>query len=269
MTSTSVTSRREARGVPNEAVPGTPRRDWLSGLRALAVFAISPGDLSNSFEATLALAGPTVDREFQRFADSPVGRRLLAEEPRRDLNSLLTDRVFLASLPEDSLGAHYLRYLGQADMGSAEYFLDASKLEEKAKRFGWTDEQLWLVRRMANSHDLFHIMTGYDTDIAGEIGVISFTVGQFSILPLRVFFASFFLLKPSEPLHWARFVWHAYQFGRQTPSLMCVDYEAMLSRPLAEVRRDSGIRDLKRVHPNGIPRPGRLLRAIEKRVIFV
>ena len=38
-----------------------------------------------------ALAGPTLDREFRRFASHPVGAAMLAERPRRELNALLTD----------------------------------------------------------------------------------------------------------------------------------------------------------------------------------
>lgn len=79
------------------AIP-TPRlrREWGHGLRSLWRFVTTPSDLANSFEAMFALSGPTVDREFRRFAEDPTGAAMLAERPRRDLNALLSDRAALA-----------------------------------------------------------------------------------------------------------------------------------------------------------------------------
>lgn len=216
-----------------------------------------------------ALAGPTVDREFRRFAAHPVGRRLLAEHPRRDLNALLSDRAALARLPKGSFAHAYLEYLGGEDMGSADYFLEAAGLEEKAIRFGWSEDQLWFVRRMANSHDLFHVVAGYGRDITGEVGIIAYTAGQLPLLPLKLLLPYLFVLKPSQPLRWGRFVRDAYRHGHETPSLACVDYEALLEKPLAEARREIGVATLADAHPGGIPETGTLLERLERNVTLV
>lgn len=154
-------------------------------------------------------------------------------------------------------------------MGSADYFLEAAGLEEKARRFGWTGDQLWFVRRMANSHDLFHVVAGYDRDVTGEIGVICFTAGQIPLLPLRLLLPYLFALKPSEPIRWGRYLYRAHRHGRETPSLACVDYEALLSRPLAEARRAIGVLPLEEAHPAGIPEKGWLLERVERNVTLV
>ncbi len=245
------------------------RRHWSKGLRSLWRFITTPSDLANSFEAMFALAGPTVEREFQRFAEHPVGQRLLAERPRRDLNALLTQHEALAAMPPDSFAAAYLAYLGGEDMGSAGYFLEAAHLEESAARFGWSDDHLWFVRRMANSHDLFHVVAGYDRDVTGEIGVIAFTAGQVPLLPLRLLLPYLLSLKPSEPIGWWRYVAGAYRHGREAPSLACVDYEAMLPKPLAEVRREIGIRPVAEALPAGAPAKGWLLERVERNVALV
>lgn len=245
------------------------RRQWRHGLRCLVRFITTPSDLANSFEAMLALAGPTVEREFRRFAAHPVGRRLLAERPRSDLNALLADRAALAAMPAGSFAAAYLDYLGAADMGSAESFLAAARLEEKAERLGWSQDQLWFVRRMANSHDLFHVVAGYGRDIVGEVGIIAYTAGQIPLLPLRLLLPYLLVLKPSRPLGWARWIRDAYRHGRDTPSLACVDYEEMLPLPLADVRRKIGVPALEEAHRNGIPAAGRLLRRLERTVALV
>ncbi len=255
-----------------ESVIGTReplRREWRKGLASLWRFVTTPSDLANSFEAMFALAGPTVEREFQRFAAHPVGAAMLAEEPRRDLNALLADRSRLESMPEGSFAAAYLDYLGGEEMGSADYFLEAADLEQKARRFGWSDDQLWFVRRMANSHDLFHIVAGYDRRVTGEIGVIAYTAGQVPLLPLRLLLPYLLLLKPSQPVRWFRFVRDAYRHGRDTPSLACVDYEELLPLPLEVARREIGVPLFDEAHPAGVPEKGWLLDRVERNVTLV
>jgi ubiquinone biosynthesis protein COQ4 len=250
--------------------PGAPlRRQWRHGLRSLWRFVTTPSDLANSFEAMFALAGPTIDKEFRKFAEHPTGRAMLAERPRRDLNALLSDRAALAAMPPDSFAAAYLVYLGGEDMGSADYFLEAADLDEKARRFGWSEDQLWFVKRMANSHDLFHVVAGYDRDVTGEIGVVSYTAGQIPLLPLRLLLPYLVALKPSEPIRWVRYVRDAYRHGRRTPSLGCVDYEAILPLPLAEARRAIGVPTMQEAHPRGIPEKGWLLDRVERNVSLV
>jgi ubiquinone biosynthesis protein COQ4 len=245
------------------------RREWGHGLRCLGRFVTTPSDLANSFEAMFALAGPTLEREFQTFAKSPVGRAMLAENPRRDLNALLGDREALAAMPEKSFAHAYLEYLGGDDMGSADYFLEAACLDEKAARFGWSDDQLWFVKRMANSHDLFHIVAGYDRDVTGEIGILCYTAGQIPLLPLRLLLPYLLALKPSQPIRWGRFVRDSYRHGRETPSLACVDYEALLPLPLEVARRQIGVRTREQAHPHGIPEKGWLLDRVERNVTLV
>lgn len=245
------------------------RRDWSRGLPSLWRFLTTPSDLANSFEAMFALAGPTMDREFRRFASDPVGKAMLEEEPRRDLNVLLGDRSALAAMPEGSFAAAYLDYLGGEEMGSADYFLEAAALDEKAERFGWSPDQLWYVKRMANSHDLFHVLAGYDRDVTGEIGLLCYTAGQIPLLPLRLLMPYLFALKPSEPIAWACFCRDSYRHGKQTPNLGCVDYEALLPLPLAEARRHIGMKAVGDVHKRGIPAKGTLLDRIERNVTLV
>ena len=251
-----------------ETGPGL-RREWRHGLRSLLRFVTTPSDLANSFEAMLALAGPVLEKEFRKFANHPVGRSMLEENPRRDLNVLLGDRTALAAMAEDSLAHAYLEYLGGDEMGSADYFLEAAGLDEKARRFGWSDDQLWFLERMANSHDLFHVIAGYDRSITGEVGLVCYTAGQVPLLPLRLLLPYFSVLKPSQPIRWLRFVRDSYRHGRETPSLACVDYESLFPKPLAEARRQIGVHPLHVAHPNGIPEKGWLLDRIERRVTLV
>jgi ubiquinone biosynthesis protein COQ4 len=214
----------------------------------------------------LALAGPMVQCEFDVFAGNPVGQRLLAEEPRRDLNAVLADRPTLSAMPKGSFADAYLDYMGAEGMGSASYFLDAAGLEEKARQLGWTADQYWFVRRMANSHDLFHVMTGYDRSILGEVGVDAFTAGHIPMLPLRLFLGYLLLLKPSAPFEWSGYVLRCYRQGRATPPLSCLDWESIFPLPIDEARRRAGVCNLAEIHPNGFPASGRKLVRLENKL---
>jgi ubiquinone biosynthesis protein COQ4 len=248
------------------AAASTPRRDWSSGAASLWRFMRGRGGLEDAFEGMLALAGPMVEREFRAFESHPVGKAMLAEQPRRDLNAFLADRERLQAMPAGSLAAAYLAYMGGEGMGTAEGFLAAAGVEEKAARFGWSADHLWFVRRMANGHDLFHVVAGYGRDVVGEVGVDAFTAGQISMLPLRIFLGYLLVLKPSQPLAWTRFVWQAYRRGKRTPSLACVDYEALFPLPLEETRRRIGVPPMEAAHPQGFPAKGRWLDRIERRI---
>jgi ubiquinone biosynthesis protein COQ4 len=242
------------------------RREWRDGLKGLVRWIRTPSDLPNAFACVFSLAGPSVDREFRAFAQHPVGRGLLAESPRGDLNALLSNEEKLEAMPEGSFGRAYLDYLDQEGMASAEAFLEAAGLDGHARRLGWSDDQLWFVKRMANSHDLFHVLSGYDRSIIGEIGVDVYTAGQIPLLPLKLMLPYFLSMSPGQFPTWFRFVRAAYRNGRQTPSLACVDYEAMFPLPLDEVRAQLGVPSLGEVHPQGLPRPGKFLGWLVRRV---
>jgi ubiquinone biosynthesis protein COQ4 len=242
------------------------RREWSVGLKSLLAFVRGTGGLDAAFEGMLALAGPTVDREFRRFASHPTGRAMLDEHPRRELNSFLSDLDRLRCMPQGSLAATYVHYMGGAGMGSADYFLAAAGIEEKATRFGWSEDQIWFVKRMANSHDLFHVVAGYERDVIGEVGVDSYTAGQISMLPLWIFLAYMMTLKPSSPIGWTRYVWDSFQHGKNTPSLACVDYEALFALPIEEARAKIGVPSMSDAHPRGFPAKGSWLEKLERRI---
>ena len=86
------------------------------------------------------------------------------------------------------------------------------------------------------------------------------------MLPLRIFLAYLYTLKPSEPIAWAGYVHEAYRRGKQTPSLACVDYEALFPLPIEEARRKIGVPSLAEAHPRGFPAKGRWLDRIERNI---
>src|SRR5688572_24904794 len=74
----------------------------------------------------------------------------------------------LRALPEGTLGREYAR------------FLDANGLEPLAISASMK-ERFWgnpYALRYTTTHDLHHVLSGFDAGLAGEAGVLAFNVGQ-------------------------------------------------------------------------------------------
>ena len=78
------------------------------------------------------------------------------------------DMPSLRALPDGTLGREWARLLDA--QGYAPFDLPP---ELKAEVI----EQTFMVRYIA-THDVMHVLTGFDTSYAGEMGVLSFTVAQ-------------------------------------------------------------------------------------------
>jgi hypothetical protein len=68
-------------------------------------------------EFVCAVAAPRIQKEYEEFASSRVGRLRIQE--RSDLATRLDDHAALAALPEGSLGREYLAFVRGACMGDA------------------------------------------------------------------------------------------------------------------------------------------------------
>jgi len=180
---------REARRMSFVVATDRPhlRRDYPRSLRAALRWLrdpVSEGGVEAAFEMVFGLAGPTVQREFERFAADPVGRRLLEERP--NLVEALSEMESLAALPAGSFGRAYHEFMSDVGMAGAEEIPALGRIDELARRFGWSEEIAWFVGRMAGTHDVFHVLSGYGRDFAGEGANIAFTAGQFQLAPLWI-----------------------------------------------------------------------------------
>ncbi|MCA9688798.1 MAG: Coq4 family protein [Nannocystaceae bacterium] len=101
--------------------------------------------------------------------------------------------------------------------------------------------------RYSATHDLHHVLTGFDATIAGEIGVFAFTIGQRHPIVRRPFLWFVLLLSALLlPLQQRR-LWHnarvGLRMGAAARLLVAARLEDQLARPLAEAREDLQIPD--------------------------
>ncbi len=187
---------------------------------ALDYMALGDEEALQGFDA-MALANPVADEMLQE--------RYLSPAP---------DVEYLASLPDGSLGKAFERYL-------TENKLDPKLLRESAfidAHYKRGDDVGYLAERGFQLHDLFHVLTGFDTSPLGEVRVVSFTVAQIpapypamiiATRPLQMVLYKPQLLPPVMDA-----ITEGWGLGRRAKSLLGVHWEEYWEQPLIELRRE-------------------------------
>lgn len=217
---------------------GPARIQPLVALRALRAIFRDKEDTGQVFKIINALTGKSLYRRLDRFRNTPVGRQVLAEN--RQLLATLSDRKYLASLPEGSYGRAYLKFL-EAESLSAEGLVEASL--EAPRNQQQADYELF-TSRLRDSHDLQHVLTGYGRDTLGELSVLAFSYAHTRNLGIGfLVFTGMFKFRKEMPrgIPVFRSVWEAFRNGTKSVWLPGVDWEALLKLPLDEVRRTLNI----------------------------
>jgi ubiquinone biosynthesis protein COQ4 len=220
----------------------------------------NPEDTDKVFEFFEAVGGDDGERHFETFLAEPEARHLLATRPQ--LVEVLANEAYLASLPEDSLGHWYLRFM------RARGFAPSGLLEARERGVGKRQEadaeHEWFYDRLNVMHDLWHVLTGYGTDELGEAALVAFSEAQ---IPNRSFpillVAAAWMGPKSWSLAWPRYLARAYRRGRRAKLLTAAPFEELLPLPVPEVRRRLGIEPAAVWHSEGI-RAGSLQRAAAK-----
>lgn len=231
------------------APPPPPRRvEWRQAWRALRTLVADPERTDQVFELIRALSGNAGERLFQRFCADPGGRRLLAARP--SLLATLSDLDRLSALPEGSFGRSYAEFMRRERI-EAKGLVDAAQAVAETRDLD--PERDWFFQRLRDMHDLWHVLTGYGRDLAGESANLAFSYAQTRNRGIGVIVLAAAVLGPrSLDLHWPRYLWRAWRRGRRTLPLPMAAYEELLPLPLAEVRRRLRIDPPELAHPGGV-----------------
>ncbi len=211
------------------------KRRPLEALRALRELVRNPEDTAQVFVIMRALSGDAIGQGAARFVASPTGAELLRNRP--DLVAVLTDRARLATFSDGSLARAYLDLVGPAGI-TAEGLVAVS--EENVQEYTQlTAEQGVYAKRLRDSHDLWHTVTGYGTDTFGEVCVVAFSYGQTRNLGFAVIalIGALKIARVTGEAKVLRAAWQAYRDGRRAVWLPAIIWEDLLGRPLNEARR--------------------------------
>jgi len=240
----------DLRALPGRlAAPSRAKPDWRRGVRALRALLDDPDSTEHALEVSYALDGDMVKRRLVRFLAHPEGRRLYEERP--SLLAQLSDRESLAALPAGSFGRAYLDHMERNGF-------DAHELVELRRRFDPVRErdpgEAWFAERVDLMHDLWHVLSGYGGDGAGEAALLPFSLAQQggrSNLLLSVG-AGLEIWRGRRGQRWPLYLWRAWRRGRGAAPLDVLRYEELLPLPLDAVRDAVGVQPPERVHPQGV-----------------
>jgi ubiquinone biosynthesis protein Coq4 len=197
---------------------------WTRGVKALVEVGRDPDRTDKVLEAYEHLnAGSEVART-ERFYALKGARLLRAQD--RTIDSQHIDFEKLLQLPADTLGYQYAKFMTDRNL-TPDAFLAEGKLSE----------QSYMLKRMRQTHDIWHVVTGYETTVPGELELQAFTFGQVGIpsaLLLVMFGALRWMMSygPSLVVKVAK----AMIRGRRAAPLAATPWEDLWSVPVTDVR---------------------------------
>jgi ubiquinone biosynthesis protein COQ4 len=215
---------------PADAPIPRQRRRWGAALKALRRLLADKEDTGQVFEIFAALAGDSAQKGYQRLLATPGGGRLAYE--RVELAPRLMDDAWLDSFAPGTVGAAYRDFVRSENL-SAEGLAEISR----QRRGGGGEVRhpyAWFGRRIRDSHDIWHILSGYHRDGLGESCLVAFSYAQTGSLGWALI-ALGAALKADRARRKA--IWQGYRRGAAARWLSGEDYEQLLAEPLDTARR--------------------------------
>jgi ubiquinone biosynthesis protein COQ4 len=210
------------------------RIDLPAAGRAIKKLLQDKEDTEAVFDIMRALSGNTIPNGYRRLLASVQGGRIALDAV--ELQPILDDHDTMAKLPEGSVGRAYLDFV-QGRKISAEGLANESR--KSGAEIDALHPYAWYARRMRDVHDLWHVLTGYQTDALGEACVVAFSYAQtksagFALIAVA---GSNELQRqmPGHPVR--RAVWQAYLNGQRAAWLPAQDYMTLLGERLVDARK--------------------------------
>jgi len=160
-----------------------------------------------------------------RMAADETGRLILAERPR------VTDEAVAHcwDLPPHTFGGAYARFMGTRGFAAD---------ERPPVRFVDDPELAYVIARMREVHDFWHVLFDCHTNVFGELALkaLEFVQTGVPMTGLAVAGAQFRLSQADRALLNARYMPWALRAGMQCKDLMTVYYEKHFEDDLDELR---------------------------------
>jgi ubiquinone biosynthesis protein COQ4 len=218
--------------LPQDLTALSPVERWKRALAALRKVLANPDDTEQVLVFLgLINSGRSTSARLDRFFADPAARRLYDEH--RAIDSRTVDLDALAALPEGTLGHTYAKFL--RSRGLTPDVFDGPPA-------GVTDPRLsYVIQRMRQTHDLWHVVTGCNTDPAGEIALQAFTFAQIRAPGNALLAAAGMLRGVREKPGIVRDVITLYRTGARARRLPSFAWEDHWATPLSEVRTMLGL----------------------------
>jgi ubiquinone biosynthesis protein COQ4 len=148
-----------------------------------------------------------------------------------------------------TLGAEWLAFMVSNDLVER-LALGYREFHEELQACGKLDNMPavmeYKILRGYQTHDLHHVLTGYDATPFGELALQAFQLAQqdypYSAMTLATILGHATLVDPLLIKPAMDAMTDGWAYGRRTKSIQFVAFEKMLDRPLADIRSEYGLR---------------------------
>lgn len=212
----------------------------LRALRALGRILRDPNDTEQVFEILGAMGGRAIRRRVKVLRKTEEGRSLLDAQP--ELLHALHGTTAEDFAP-GTLGWAYHEFLLREGITT-----DGLVAVSDASTENLSDDTLYLSERMTQSHDLWHVVAGYQGDIVGEAALLAFTYAQVRNPGILLLVGALYVMAAGK-LGARRVIREAYRRGKRARDIVGVHWEDELHRPLAEVRERHGVDEPPKYRP--------------------
>jgi ubiquinone biosynthesis protein COQ4 len=214
----------------------------LNNLKLLAAVGRSGGELGTIADLVDNFLGsPQMEDCIRRFRALPGGAELMDGR----YPPLEPPIAQLQTLPAGTLGREYARLILQ--LGYDPEFFRPRPIESDGQ---------WLTQRIATTHDIHHVISGFGAERAGETGVLAITAAQIGF-PAYVLLTSAsqlanFRLKLEEFEGISRAAAHGSAMARQAQCLAIARWEEGWEKPIQQWRQELGLVDPADHEPYGL-----------------
>ncbi len=210
---------------------------------------VSQGGAKQVPRIQMLARGPEILADVERMRAHPTGKKLLAERP--DLGVFLSNSAALKAMPEASLGRTFYDAMDNP-VGVPGYLLAGLIYKDGFfDSFDMSDDARFYLERIRWLHDLFHVVSGYATDLAGEGMLIYFQQAYLYGLNFNALARSpfgigprYFLRPDCGKARWQEYLRDANSRGLNAYNIcpaVFAPWEELLLQPLSDVRRQLGI----------------------------
>jgi ubiquinone biosynthesis protein Coq4 len=204
--------------------------DQVTGLNSFLTLTQNPVDFTAIYDMDAVLRQTPLATISTDYLKTQPGMAEIIQErylaPVPDLDALL-------SYPQDSLGYIFACHLKINGFNPAFY-----------RQIGVKDDITYLTLRRSQTHDIHHIMTGFGTDLASELGLQAFELAQMrSPLALALLASGIVnqLDSPDQLERTMNYVHQGWQMGLKAKPLMAQKWENHWERSVAEWQTDLGV----------------------------
>lgn len=220
--------------IVDDAMLTPPPLQPMRAIRAFAKLVEDKEDTSQVFEIIQALSGRSLRKNYDRMLNTSKGGAQAYSGI--ELAPYFDDESWLAQFGEGTVGAAYRAFRAERDLTVEGLAMEALKVNDGVEA---PHPIAWLARRLRDTHDLWHTITGYGTDALGEASLLAFTYAQVpnNGIAFICFGAANEFRKLRQPYPYARSIWEGYRLGKQAGRLIDEDYLKLLGEPLEQVRK--------------------------------